>query len=279
MADSRPENNADPAADTCCGADGALPRPGLERLPAETELLYGLLAAMDQPAAPVEAHAVGGRFVAVSAGGRVGLASTLGASPTPADHDALAGLRGGRLDAAAGLLLNESPLLASVGLAALNAGFAPPPNAPGLPAGDLLPDLCRNRHVVVVGDFPFVTELAGLAASLTVLELRPGRGTEPAPEPAEVMDRCQVAAISATTLLTRSLAGMLAAAPNALKVLVGPSTPWSPELFARGVDVLAGSVVTAPEAVLSAVAQDLSFRQIKRSGVRLAAWTRPGLAL
>ena len=260
-----------------CGQGQAVARPPLMDLPEERNLLTRLLESLPRPDETVERVALGGRFVAVSAGGRVGLASTLGAKPHPEEARRLAGLEGMRLAEAAGLLLEDSPLAASVGLAALNAGQAPPAGARELSAGDLLARLCRNRRVVVVGDFPFASQLRGIAAALTVLDLRPGCGDGPVHGQDEILGECRVAAISSTSLLTRSLSGLLAAAPNALKVLVGPSTPWSPRLFDLGADVLAGSVVADPGRVMKAVAKDLPFYEIKRAGVRLAVWARPGL--
>ena len=260
-----------------CGQGQAVPRPFLMDLPKEKNMLTQLLESLPRPGETVERVALGGRFVAVSAAGRVGLASTLGAKAGPGETRRLAKMEGMRLAEAAGLLLEDSPLAASVGLAALNAGHKPPAGARELSAGDLLAGLCRDRRVVVVGDFPFASQLRGIAAALTVLDFRPGCGDGPVHGQDEILGECRVAAISSTSLLTRSLSGLLAKAPKALKVLVGPSTPWSPRLFDLGADVLAGSVVANPERVMEAVAKDLPFYEIKRAGVRLAVWARPGM--
>lgn len=258
-------------------ASQAIPRPSLQDRPQESALLHQLLRDMPDPDAKVEGLALGSRFLAVRTGRGMGLASTLGARATKQDSASLAGLKDGSLGEYAALLLSESPFLASVGLAALNAGYPPPTGAPALPAGDLFNSLCQGQKVAVVGDFPFVRDLRSIAASLTVLDLRPGRGDEPVPDLAAALKDCQVAAISATTLLTRALRQMLDAAPKALKVLVGPSTPWAPLLLEAGVDALAGSAVTDLDAVFEAVAQDLPFREIKKRGVRLSIWSRPGV--
>jgi hypothetical protein len=262
-----------------CQTPQEVPRPSLIDRPAqEKALLEKLLAGIFDAGAPVEQAVAGGRFAAVRAAGRVGLASVLGSAPGPGDLDALAGLKGKSLQSAAGLILDDSPFKASLGLAALNAGFAPPPSLAVMPAGDLLPSLSRDKRVVVVGDFPFAQDLRETAASLAILDLRPGHGSCMAEQDAALADS-QVAAISSTALLTRSLAGLLKAAQRALKILVGPSTPWAPVLFDLGADVLAGSIITNPAAVMEAVAQDLPFYQIKQRGVRLAIWPRPGLDL
>ena len=54
---------------------------------------------------------------------------------------------------------------------------------------------------------------------------------------------------------------------------------WGQALVGLRADVLAGSIITKPAAVLEAVARDLPFYQIKKQGVRLATWVRPGLDL
>ena len=262
---------------THCHDHGPIPRPGLEGLPGERELLSALCGSLEKIDAPVERLALGGRFVALRAGDRLGLASTLGAAPTADDQAELAKIEGMALGRAARLLLHDSPFLASLGLAALNAGFAAPPAASPLPAADLLKDLGRDRRVVVAGDFPFIPELREVAGSLAVLELRPGQGFAPSDDWARILGECELAAITGTSLLTRALAGMLAHAPQATTVLLGPSTPWAPVLFARGVDVLAGSVVIDPDAVMESVAQDLPFYEIKKRGVKLMVWVREGL--
>ena len=211
------------------------PRPSLQDLPRERELLEALLDGLSHPADPVERLALGGRFLALSAGGRVGLASTLGARPAPGDRERAAALTGAPLSQAAALLLEDSPWLASLGLAALNAACTPPRGARFLGAGNLLEDLGRGRRVVVIGEFPFTAGLAEVASELHLLELRPEAATLPAGEWSQALAQCQVAAITATTLLTpgpglglgeRSLGGEGGHRP--------PPPPWSPVLFDWG---------------------------------------------
>lgn len=255
-----------------CHGQAPLARPSLAGLPAERRLLEELIASAGHQDDAVERLAVGRRFVAVAAGGRVGLASTLGARPGPENQERLAGLPGSSLAEAAGLLLAEEPLLASVGLAALNAGQDVPAGARPMGAEELLMDLGRGRRVVVVGDFPFLDRLAREASQLQVLEMRPSAGSLAVEEWDQALASCQVAALTATALLTRAMARLLAAAQNAVRVIVGPSTPWSARLLEQGADILAGSRVVEPRAVMEAVEQGLPFHQIKQRGVRSLCW-------
>jgi hypothetical protein len=57
--------------------------------------------------------------------------------------------------------------------------------------------------------------------------------------------------------------------PDALVILLGPTTPLSPLLFDHGVNILAGSIVEKPEPVLQALKQGGNFRQLHHAGVRL----------
>ena len=77
------------------------------------------------------------------------------------------------------------------------------------------------------------------------------------------------------TLLNRTFDGLMALCrPDALVLLLGPTTPLSPLLFDHGVHILSGSVVENIDAVLQSVGQGASFRQIHRAGVRLVTMKR-----
>lgn len=262
-----------------CETRHVVPRFSLESRPGEALLIKRLLATMPAGESLVERIALGSRFVAVRSSEGVGLASTLGARPDEADDSVMAGLVGQTLAKVASLLLSPSPILASLGLAALNAAQPAPVDARAEPVADLMLRLSPGRRVVVVGDFPFVTGLGEVAAALDVLDLRQGHGRLSAGSAAAALGSCQVAAISSTALLTRSLQEILSALPpEAIKILVGPSTPWSMALVELGVDVLGGSMVTNPETVLDAVIEGLPFFEVKRLGVKLAIWQRPDLS-
>jgi hypothetical protein len=232
---------------------------------------------MERPEETVEEAVTGRRFAAVRCGRRVGLASTLGARARGADPAALA--VGRPLAEVAGWLEGPDGLAASLGLAALNAACPPP--KPGLlwkgPAQELFAPWARGGRVVVVGDFPFTAELADQAGSLHLLELRPRPGAAPRREWAHALARCDLLVATSTAFLTGGLAALLAAAPSARRVLLGPSTPLSPALLGRGALVLAGSRVLRPGPVLAAVAAGGTFHDLKRAGLEQVCLCAPGM--
>ena len=79
--------------------------------------------------------------------------------------------------------------------------------------------------------------------------------------------------ITATTLINGTIDELLAAAANCREVvLLGPSTPLVPEVFAkspRRVILLAGVVVTNAEELLRTVARDGETRDFKTSVVKV----------
>jgi hypothetical protein len=83
----------------------------------------------------------------------------------------------------------------------------------------------------------------------------------------QLLPQADVVAVTATTLLNRTLPIVLAGVrPDAFVMLLGPSTPLTPVLFQFGFDVLCGTVVDDADAVLRAVEQGAVTSQI--AGVR-----------
>ncbi|GAB4482280.1 MAG: DUF364 domain-containing protein [Anaerolineae bacterium] len=219
--------------------------------------------------------------VAETVGGlRCGLCATLREEeshgvPAVARAGALAELSGREL---AALARSERLTERSVGVAAINALVAQPPlPAVEINAEEVILAAGAGRTVALVGHFPFVPRLRESVGRLHVLELNPREGDLPASAAPQVIPAADVVAITGMTLANHTLENLLAlCAPGAMVLVLGPSTPLSSLLFARGVDLLAGSVVTDIEGVLRAVSQGANFRQVHRAGVRLVTITRPG---
>jgi uncharacterized protein (DUF4213/DUF364 family) len=177
----------------------------------------------------------------------------------------------------AGWVLENHPLRASVGLAAINASLE-------IPAGlredsnaeAVIASRGRDSRVVLVGHFPFVPELRARVGELVVLEQNPQAGDLPASSAPQVLPTADVVAITSMTLSNHTLEGLLEYCnPRAFTMLLGPSTPLHPVLFEHGVDWLSGAITLRVETVLRAVSQGANFHQLKQAGVRLVNLARP----
>ena len=239
----------------------------------------------DLPDAPVQTVLIGAHWTAVvvQIGGRrrCGLATSL---RSEADHHHSAGHAvpgAGRLHLKSGLELarlvhSASPPEVSVGMAAINALLPPHEQAwVDLNAQEVITERGAGKHVALVGHFPFVPQLRERVGQLSVLELRPRGDDLPADAAPDIIPRADVVAITSLTLMNDTFEELVRLCrPDALVLLLGPTTPLSPLLFHYGVHILSGSVVEDVNAVLNAVAQGGNFRQVHRAGVRLVTMTR-----
>ncbi len=88
-----------------------------------------------------------------------------------------------------------------------------------------------------------------------------------------MLPQADVVALSGTTLVNHTFDELIALCrPEAFVILLGASGPLSPVLLQRGVDAVAGTRVVDVAAVLSAVAEGATFRQIP--GKRLLTMMR-----
>ena len=111
---------------------------------------------------------------------------------------------------------------------------------------------------------------------MNVLEKDPQPGDFPSEVAPEIIPKAAVVAITATSLINRTIYELLSlCSPDAIVILLGPSTFLSPVLFGYGIDLLCGSVVEAIEPVLKTVKQGGTFRQVHQAGVRLVSVARP----
>jgi len=214
---------------------------------------------------------------------RCGLASTLRDEEhhygnEPAVHDA------GRLaeqDARelAALARSVSPMEAAIGVATINA-LLPVHNEQwvNINAEEVIAQRGAGKRVVLVGHFPFVPRLRARVGKLWVLEQQPRAEDFPTDAASEVIPQADVLAITGTTLINHTFDALMALRrPEALVLVLGPSTPLSPQLFDNGVHILSGSVVEDVEAVMRGVSQGANFRQLHRLGVRLVTMQKKAL--
>jgi len=166
------------------------------------------------------------------------------------------------------LALLESPdaIEAGVGLACANA-LANRAEADYLD-GDILDhlDLRPDDHVGMVGHFgPLVGTIQERARSLSVFERveRPSGLLRPREEAEAALPQCQVALITATSVINHTVDNLLEAAKGCREVaLLGASTPLLAGVFGdRKVTMLSGVVVRDPDEVLRVVSEGGGMRQ------------------
>ena len=168
---------------------------------------------------------------------------------------------------------SEDLLEASIGVAAINSLLeVDESQAVEINAVEVLIQNGQGRNVALVGHFPFIPKLRPAVEQLWVIEQRPAEGEYTAEAAAGLIPQADVVAITSSTLINHTLDGLLALCrPDALVMMLGPSTPLSPALFAHGVNILSGSRVVDESAVLRTVGQGASFQQVE--GVRrLTLW-------
>ncbi len=177
---------------------------------------------------------------------------------------------------------SDNPLEASIGIAAINSLLeVDERQAVEINAVDVLIEHSQGKKVALVGHFPFIPRLRPAVGQLWVIEQRPAEGDYPAEAAPDLIPQADVVAITSTALINHTLDGLLRLCrPDALVMMLGPSTPLSPLLFNHGVGILSGSRIVDDAAVLRTVGQGATFQQV--NGARLltlsrdASTNRPG---
>ncbi|MCD4718613.1 MAG: DUF364 domain-containing protein [Desulfobacula sp.] len=248
---------------------------------AEKKLVIQMISSIIRPDTIVEQVVAGPKFMAVVAGGRMGLSSMLGAKPKQGEIDLLDKVIGRPVKEAANYIRQSSPFAISLGFAALNAGNTPEPGSvepSDFPADELIAGLGKDKITGLVGEFPFVKHLGERVGILHLFELRRVPGAVPEDQWETVLARLDVLALTGTALLTRHMAWYLSRAHQAKIVILGPTTPVSPILFEYGANFLCGSVVTDMEKVAGGIRAGISFSEIKKNGgVIFTQWEKKDL--
>ncbi|MBN1286910.1 MAG: DUF364 domain-containing protein [Anaerolineae bacterium] len=214
--------------------------------------------------------------VVALADGRAGMAATLQADPTAHHiHGTPDVAEAGRLHTRGALELaayvngRQGPD-ASVGWAALNALVchdlldSAAHDEAEMDAAEFLLAEGQTRPVAVVGHFPFTGRLRAGVETLWVLEMDPGPDDLPADAAPDILPQAGVVALTSMTLINNTFAGLLPhIRPDAVVMLLGPSTPLTPVFFARGIDVLSGVRVTDIDMLRDSVTQGASFWQVR----------------
>ncbi len=163
---------------------------------------------------------------------------------------------------------------ASIGVAAINSLLdVDATKAREINAADVLAERGAGKSVALVGHFPFIERLRAVVGKLWVIELHPSEGEYPAEAAADLLPRADVIAITGSAFVNHTLDGLLQLCKGKPVVMVlGPSTPVSSVLFDHGVTIISGTRVIDEAAVLRAVSQGASFRELE--GTRRLTFTR-----
>lgn len=208
-----------------------------------------------------------------------GMASTMRDAKTPHGHGLVRWA--GELTEHTGrevaeLVRSNSPIEASLGMAALNAlidvGHCEMSNRNAV---DEIARRCEGKRAAVVGHFPFVPRIRTEAAHVDVLELNPVDGELPPECADEILPEAHVVVITGTSLVNKTFDGLLAlCSPHAFLCVIGPTTPLSEVLFDYGVDLIAGTRVVDAGQAMAMARQGAILRQMR--GVRLMTMERDG---
>ena len=239
-----------------------------------TSIIDDLIAVLPDDVAVKSVH-VGVHWTAVSSR-HCGLASTLvGSQP----HGQAKVRDVGRLHFKSAHELieyarSDNLLEASIGIAAINSLLAVnEAQVVELNAGDVLLQQGHGKPVALVGHFPFIPQLRASARELWVIEQQPTVDEYPAEAATDLIPKAEVVAITSSALINQTLDDLLALCrPQALVMLLGPSTPLSPVLFDHGVSLLSGAQVVDEAAALRTLCQGATFQQM--AGMRLVTLAR-----
>ncbi len=176
-------------------------------------------------------------------------------------------ISGRELDEVLGWIGGSSPVASSIGLAAANSVLKPPAECLRADLFNCL-DLKPGESVVTVGRFkPMEAAFQDRGVELEVIEW----GDSPKP-----LSRCDVAIITATTIINGTLESLLESVGEAREVvLLGPSTPCVVGAFTEEpITMLAGSMVKDPERVRRVVCEGGGTPTMGKALVRWVARVR-----
>lgn len=171
-------------------------------------------------------------------------------------------------------LTEWEPYQATVGMAAINAALNdrnPIPKGTTLDAGNLavfehfLPQL-YGKKVVVIGRYPHIERLSE-HLDLKILERQATANDYPDSACEFLLPEADWVFISATTLINKTFPRLAELSQHTTTVLMGPTTPWLPELREFSIDYLAGVEIIDAEKLQQTVAEGGGVR-IFETGVR-----------
>jgi len=143
-----------------------------------------------------------------------------------------------------GMAFSESILEAAIGMAAINSLVdIDESKCSELNARDLIIEKGRGKNIAIIGHFPFIPKLRGIARELWVIENNPQPGDYHAESAGDLVPKADILAITGTSITNHSIGDLLKLKKNsAYTVVLGDSAILSPVLFDYGIDAIAGTM-------------------------------------
>lgn len=162
---------------------------------------------------------------------------------------------------------------ATIGMAAINASINSQALTTGIPltVGNLavfehfLPQLI-GKKVVVIGRYPHIERYAD-QIDLQIIERQPSANDYPDSACEFLLPKANWVFLTATSLINKTFPRLAELAQHATTVLMGPTTPWLPQLAEFGIDYLAGVEIIDTEKLQQTIAEGGGVR-IFETGVR-----------
>ncbi len=124
----------------------------------------------------------------------------------------------------------------------------------------------KDKKVVVIGHYPGIEQYVEQYGWI-VLERSPVSGDYPDPASEFIIPDADWVFLSASTIPNKTFPRLAELAQSATTVLMGPTTPWLPELYQFGIDYLAGVNVIDADALYQTACEGGGVR-IFETGVR-----------
>jgi len=234
--------------------------------------LYDELIAGIPAGKPVDERVMGSSWVAVSSGGSVGVCMRQDGETRPT-HSGNAH-SSASLREMAHLARSWNMHEACFGIAAMNAWYNDPARLggpdDGLPQDPFVryEDRLVGKKVAFIGHFAVTERLSALGCDLVVIERNPRKEDFPDPAAEYLLPGRDFVFITGSALANKTLPRLLELCMGAFVVLVGPSVPLAPALFAYGISALSGQVFPDADSCLSIVCGARHHRLV-RAGIKI----------
>jgi uncharacterized protein (DUF4213/DUF364 family) len=173
--------------------------------------------------------------------------------------------------------LSPSNIQTSIGIAAINALIQPQPDRwKEVNAEYVIAKHGENKNVAIIGSFPFVKRIENNVNRLCVFDLHPAPGEYKPEQAPDILPTMDLVAITGMTLVNKTLDQLLPhIRPDAVKIMLGPSTFMSDVMFDYGFQLLSGAYVETIAPAVQTMCEGGTFKQVHQAGVRLLTMASP----